>query len=153
MYLTDIDQITQPRDRLAGFAAERLGEAPETRARLPAQADFGAARLSSASSYRTTRVSGGDWLLVGDAACAHDPLSSVGICRALESGLAAAQAIEARLGGERTALDGYEIWTLQQFGDYLIARAACYTSEPRWPEAPFWLRRRAPGAQPQRIAA
>jgi flavin-dependent dehydrogenase len=90
-------------------------------------------------TYLRSPVVKDGWIAVGDAASAYDPLSSLGICKALESGMRAAAAIEA------DRLDDYEAWVRASFDDYLRTRDFYYASERRWPESPFWRARQAPG--------
>lgn len=100
-------------------------------------------RVSSAQSFRLEPAAGAGWLAVGDAATAVDPLSSMGILSALRSGAAAARAIAAHLDGDGAALERHAREVAQQFDTYLAERAAVYALECRWPDAPFWQRRRA----------
>lgn len=88
-------------------------------------------------------VGGPGWLAVGDAALAFDPLSSQGLFNALYTGLAGADAVHRRLVEDDPAgLDEYR----RQIDDirdaYLRNLLACYRLESRWPEQPFWQRRR-----------
>lgn len=83
---------------------------------------------------------GDRWVAVGDAALAFDPLSSQGILNALATGIAGADTVAARLGGDADD-DSYEralerIWTA-----YEINRADAYAVEDRWTQEPFWARR------------
>ena len=80
-------------------------------------------------------------LLAGDAAMTWDPLSGQGICKALESGMHAARAIDCALNGDNHGLNDYAQWTRTQFDGYLQSRAKYYRTEQRWPDAPFWRRR------------
>ena len=89
----------------------------------------------------TRRVHGSNWLLAGDAAMTWDPLSGQGICKALESGMHAAGAIDRALDGASHSLDDYAQWTHDRFGVYMQSRAKYYRAEQRWPDAPFWRRR------------
>jgi hypothetical protein len=68
-----------------------------------------------------------------------DPLAGNGVARALRSASAAAVAIERSLDGAEE-LGPSEL--AQRFAEYLDRRAEIYRSEPRWPDAPFWARRR-----------
>src|SRR5262249_30360679 len=74
-----------------------LSQAPHTKRRIGNEAK----RLSVASveSARLNRMSGEGWIAIGDAATSFDPLSSHGLCNALE------QAMDA---GELLCLDGQE---------------------------------------------
>jgi flavin-dependent dehydrogenase len=97
----------------------------------------------AAGSQRRVPAASGAWLAVGDAAASHDPISGLGVYRALESGMAAAEAIVARAGGDADAFEGYADAARARFDEYLSQRAQYYRAEDRWPDAPFWRRRRA----------
>jgi flavin-dependent dehydrogenase len=81
---------------------------------------------------------GPGWLAVGDAAASYDPICARGIHKALTDGLRAASA----LCGEGDGLAGYAAQTVLSYRAYLQERAWLYALEARWPEAPFWQRRR-----------
>jgi flavin-dependent dehydrogenase len=120
-----------------------LGRAPHTAARVAAAAAAAPApdalRVVAANSVRRGRAGGEGWLAAGDAAAAHDPIAGLGVYWALESGMAAADAILA--GGERSAFTDYADGARAQFDTYLSQRATYYRAEDRWPDAPFWRRR------------
>ncbi|MFF0410470.1 tryptophan 7-halogenase [Kitasatospora sp. NPDC004745] len=103
-------------------------------------------RRAPAHTARLDVVTGDGWTAAGDAAAAFDPLSSQGILTALYTGLRAGQAVHRHLGGDRTALAGYasELDTISAV--HLRNRRAYYSLEGRWPEHPFWHRRRVAGA-------
>lgn len=98
-------------------------------------------RLVSANSSRLDVMAGESWLAVGDAAAAFDPLSSQGIITAMESGVLAAQAIQAWMAGQPEALNTYAQRMEQTFAAYLANRNFYYAQERRWPESKFWQRR------------
>jgi flavin-dependent dehydrogenase len=81
------------------------------------------------------------WLAVGDAASRVDPLSSQGICHALEFGKAAAEAIAEHRGGNALALERYADRVRERFFQELETRSFFYAKETRWPSSPFWHRR------------
>src|SRR5262249_32178192 len=86
-----------------------------------------------APSYCLDQVGGQDWLAIGDAASAYDPITSQGICKALANGWLAAEVIRAQSGLERYAQ------TIQtDYRRYLALRRYLYSLEQRWPQAPFW---------------
>ena len=95
----------------------------------------------SANSSILAPMTGEHWLAVGDAASAFDPLSSTGILKALQSGMAAASAIVLSLAGDRNALSAYAREVTREFAGYLDERQFFYAREQRWPEEPFWQRR------------
>lgn len=127
---------TEPRPGLRCRWDELLAGAPATAARAygPAQD----VRLVAANSHRSDPMAGDGWLAVGDAAAAHDPIAGLGIQWALGSGIAGAEAI---LGRD---LATYERSMDEHFTRYLATRAQYYQAETRWPDAPFWRRRRSP---------
>ncbi len=95
-------------------------------------------RSVSADSSRLETASGTGWWAIGDAAAAHDPLSSQGLMVALEAGMRAARAI-ARC---ETGTD-YAAWVQDAYARYLARWVGYYALEQRWPAAPFWQRRHA----------
>jgi flavin-dependent dehydrogenase len=84
-----------------------------------------------------------DWLAVGDAACAWDPISAQGIYKALEDGLNAATAIAAWLEGKTRSLNEYRETVVERHIHYLQQREYFYHQEQRWAESDFWQRRHA----------
>lgn len=97
----------------------------------------------SANSSTLERVTGANWLAVGDAAMAVDPLSAQGIYRALESGIAAAEAIGAGTGEKAHAIQRYERRVRRAFDAYLRKRMIYYRRETRWTQSVFWSRRQS----------
>src|SRR5207244_3275274 len=84
---------------------------------------------------------GEGWLAVGDAACSFDPLSSLGLCNALESGRLAALAIDRAMRGDSSALSSYGATLKIRFDEFERLRLAYYAVERRWPASQFWARR------------
>jgi flavin-dependent dehydrogenase len=84
---------------------------------------------------------GEDWLAVGDAAAAFDPLSSMGIGHALSTGMHAARAVYEALEGSGELLHQYLRGVAQNFEEFLKIRRSFYGVEQRWIDSPFWLRR------------
>lgn len=106
-----------------------------------------APKVFLARSHRLLRArtsgQGGEWLAVGDAALAVDPLSGSGVLRALRHARAAAEAIAGAI--ERPESAGEAIAEFDAACDsectsYLIERAQHY-GDARPFEAPFWKRR------------
>jgi flavin-dependent dehydrogenase len=77
----------------------------------------------------------------GDAAACFDPISSLGIGHALQSGIHAARVAEAFLNGDTQPATSYRQFLLKHFEHYLHMRQGFYRAEQRWPDAPFWQRR------------
>jgi flavin-dependent dehydrogenase len=143
-YLTDPDLLSTPKRRLGARYRRLLDDAPHTRTRLNNLGADAEVVVMSANSSTLERVTGGNWLAVGDAAMAVDPLSAQGIYRALESGIAAAEAIGSDAGEKAQALERYERRVRHAFDAYLRKRITYYRSETRWPQSVFWSRRHSP---------
>lgn len=90
------------------------------------------------------RVHGEGWTAAGDAAAAFDPLSSQGILTALDTGLSAGQAVDARLRGEPDALQRYAQAVATARAAYEQGHRAVHRQEARWAQHPFWARRQSP---------
>jgi flavin-dependent dehydrogenase len=119
---------------------EQLREAPLTRKRLDG-GRIDKPRIVHAPSGRRKKVFDTDWVAVGDSASSYDPLSGRGIFKALSQGKAAAQAIDARLRGDRATMDQYAAKIEREFEQYARQRRSYYSLEQRWRDQPFWQRR------------
>lgn len=94
---------------------------------------------SDASSSRATQFFGKNWLAVGDAALAFDPLSSHGITNALYTARQAIEVIKRRLSdGDERHFREYGESLSGIFRQYLQSRNDLYRREQRWPESLFW---------------
>jgi flavin-dependent dehydrogenase len=143
-FMTDPDLLR--RSGGAGPAAweERLAHTHYTRARVEAGGHrlVDSPAVASAASAILDPLAGPGWVAAGDAAAAYDPLSSHGIATALATGWDAAATVLAALDGNAEAVDAYGHRMRRGFAGYLEAKAAYYDLEERWPDAPFWQRRR-----------
>lgn len=145
---TDADLL--PRDALRDAnwletAARRL---PGLQALLEQQGYVSgtAAMATTAHSASLDAGAGADWFAVGDAALSFDPLSSQGLFNALYTGLAAAEAADRAVQGDAAAFQQYNAELTAIGAAYRRHLAFCYGQETRWPQAPFWNRRRQPPA-------
>lgn len=105
-----------------------------------------------AHSAHLDRVHGDGWIAAGDAAVAFDPLSSQGILTALYTGLGAGRAVDAHLRGTPGALDDYTAEVTAARAAHRHAHRTAHAQETRWPDRPFWARRRTPPAGGGRAA-
>lgn len=142
-YMTDADLLPPRRSELGEFWQSRLTATRHIAPRLGDSAPGLPLRIFASNSFRQSRVAGEDWVAVGDAAHALDPLSSQGIYQALESGLCAGAAIDRCLSGNAGGLKEYAAWIGRRFSVYLEQRASFYEREERWREVPFWKRRQS----------
>ncbi|MFI5890958.1 tryptophan 7-halogenase [Actinoplanes sp. NPDC051513] len=92
-------------------------------------------RTVAAGSSALSQCAGPGWVAVGDAACAHDPLSSRGLHDALSEGIAAAEAVAL---GDPSAIDAYAARTAAEYRAYLDDLAWYYRQETRFPDSAFW---------------
>jgi flavin-dependent dehydrogenase len=139
--------LLRPRADLAVWR-RRLRQAPATRERIEALGGGGQpVRLAvmPADSSRLDTIAGEGWLALGDAAAAHDPLSSHGVEAAMGSGFYGAHAVAGLLAGHDEARATYLDLMQRAYGAYLDLLRERYAAERRWPHAPFWRRRHQPG--------
>jgi len=131
------------RRRTSALATAFFADGPESDVHLHAR---------SSTAILCPQVCGDNWIRVGDAAMAVDPLSGNGIFQSLSSALQAPVVINTLLRApERAAL-------AQQFHrqrvEQLFLRFArigrdFYADEQRWQDQPFWqTRRQWPDAEP-----
>ncbi|RBJ77617.1 FAD-dependent oxidoreductase [Pseudomonas sp. MWU12-2534b] len=110
----------------------------------------------SSTAILSPQVCGANWLRVGDAAMAVDPLSGNGIFQSLSSALQAPAVINTLLQRpQRAALaqrfHGQRVEQL--FLRFARTGRDFYAAEQRWPEQPFWQARRGwPDPQPAHAA-
>ena len=135
-YMTDSDLWRTSR------WGDLLKEAPLTSERASISETWSPIRVFSAASMLCQPVAGPNWLVVGDAAFAVDPLSGQGIYKSLEAGLRSAAAIARAWEGDTSSMVEYENWTVESFRSYLTVRRQFYRSVDRWPKSRFWQRRR-----------
>lgn len=83
----------------------------------------------------------GDFLAVGDAAVAFDPLSSWGITKGLCDGHAGAEALARERDGQHGAVAEHRQRQRQDFASYRSRQLDFYRAERRWPRSPFWRSR------------
>jgi flavin-dependent dehydrogenase len=143
-YFTDAHE---PSARVAatpgGFTA-MWAATPQLAARVPlAQWVMTAPpQVRSAASSCLAAAGGEGWLAVGDALMTFDPISSQGLMTAAYTGLRAAEAIVS--GPRRVAtVAHYDDVIAGVYAAYLAQRAACYRTEQRWRQRPFWRTRHA----------
>jgi len=102
-------------------------------------------QIVSAASVVRHPVTGPDWVAIGDAALAFDPLSGQGVFKSIETGTRCCSAIAKCFDGDSSALAEYETWVEESYQYYLAMQKQFYASVARWPESQFW-RRRASGS-------
>lgn len=147
-YLTDADLRAPGRSELFAFWRQRFDETHHTKAKIR-EFHVRSICVKATNTYCMDTVVGPNWLAVGDAAAAFDPLSSQGVCRALKSGIRAAQTIQACLESDgEAARQEYAAHAWSEMQAYLTQRFTHYRRERRWAHHVFWRRRqRLPAMQ------
>lgn len=144
-FMTDADLWSVRKDRGAARWHAVRQSASCTHERTAAFT-FGEPRVAAANSSWLDPPCGPDWLAVGDAALAWDPLSGHGVQRVLQAGLKAAGVILAALDGDPEALPRHGREIAGEREAYLAVRDGYYRRETRWKGAPFWARRHSEAA-------
>lgn len=137
-YMTDSDLWMERKWdellQLAPLTFERAGRRP-----IPPPS-----QIVSAASVVRRPVAGPDWIAIGDAALAFDPLSGQGVFKSIETGTRCGSVIARYFEGDLSALAEYETWINESYQSYLLTRAQFYSSVLRWPGSRFWKRRASP---------
>ncbi|HYL38118.1 MAG TPA: tryptophan 7-halogenase [Bryobacteraceae bacterium] len=97
--------------------------------------------IVSAASVIRRPVSGPNWVAVGDAALAFDPLSGQGVFKSIATGSRSASAVARYFEGDSSGVAGYENWVKETYQAYLSVRGQFYGNVLRWPGSRFWTRR------------
>jgi flavin-dependent dehydrogenase len=140
-FLTDADLVRVGRGAREQLWTRQIQQAAYTMDTLGTEMPERGLRVVCARSARLDGMGKPKLLAVGDAVASFDPLSSQGVTWALESGMAAARAIDATLRGDRHAIDDYLRWVKTEFAGYMVLRSEYYRGERRWPDSSFWARR------------
>ena len=92
------------------------------------------------NSTRLEKVSGDNWLAIGDAAATFDPLSSNGVINAIDDAIDVSNMIKKHLEKEENLFDSYNSNVVKKFNNYLHKRSFYYSKEKRWRNSLFWKR-------------
>lgn len=98
-------------------------------------------RVRTLPVFRLDVPCGDNWIAVGDAASAFDPISSQGIYKAVVDGWEASQVIAAKLSGNDRHSEPYRQYIATNFDDFVRNRNYFYSQEQRWPQSSFWRNR------------
>lgn len=145
-----------PRAALGDYCRQRFSTIASAQTFVRGAQPVGEPYARASTPILSAAVAGADWIRVGDAAMAVDPLSGNGIFQALSSALQAPAVIASLRRGGREALLAQNFH--QQRIDHLFYRFArigrdFYAQETRWAEQPFWAARRQwPDQQPLHMA-
>jgi flavin-dependent dehydrogenase len=113
-----------------------LDDAPYTRSRIGVRES--SLSVVSVESSRLDRITGEGWLAIGDAATSFDPLSSHGLCSAIEQAVWAAEAL---CLGTGSSLTEFEVKCRNAFEKYATQRIVFYGKVRRLSKSAFWQKR------------
>lgn len=138
-FLTDAGHIPRSAGNRQRFFAEQLQATTLIRRCFGTiGADY--LRVAPANSSIRLHLKGNDWVAVGDAAAAYDPLAGLGVVAALSKGSAIARLLS-REPSIASAADRYAQIEQVGFRNYLAGRRAIYGGQDRWKDRPFWKNR------------
>ncbi|MGF1939195.1 MAG: lysine-epsilon-oxidase maturase LodB [Nostoc sp. ChiQUE02] len=139
--MTDVDIMQQQRLHKEQAWSRMLAKTNYTRQRAAGGSLVYPLTVKTAYSHILDCAVGDDWLAVGDAATAFDPLSSMGIGHAIASGCNVGVALIEHFNHQGRLLVEYQSRLEANFETYLKMRRSYYEIETRWTQAPFWQRR------------
>lgn len=141
-----------PKWELGAFCRARFEAIDAARPFLEGAEPVGEPHARTSTPVLQEEVAGHDWIRVGDAAMAVDPLSGNGIFQALSSALQAPAVIGTLLhdpGRAALARRFHRDRIENLFFHFARIGRDFHVMESRWPDTPFWRTRRAwPDAQP-----
>lgn len=145
------------KERLAAYCVRRRDQSALAHQLFGATVQAGELHARSSTAILFHEAGGSNWLRVGDAAMAVDPLSGNGIFQSLSSALQAPAVINTLLRHpERGELARrfHQQRVEQLFLRFARTGRDFYALEQRWPEQSFWqARRHWPDAEPMHAAA
>ena len=144
IFVTDGDLARKSKKTRIDYWYQMLSKSRTTQERIGSR-NVHSVRVLPAMSHFLAQPFGNAWLSVGTAAMATDPLSSSGIANGLRDGVKAAMIINDYLNGNHGSLEDYKKALKQCFESYLDDRLKYYSSEARWPQSIFWMRRHSRG--------
>ena len=133
-FFTDASRAVQARLATVNGWAASLAETDHV-CKLAHGIPHGDVRMANCASHELRPSVGPDWIAVGDAALAVDPLSSGGVAFALRCARAAADVL---LGGDRSA---YQDLVAGAAREYRLVRTEIYGWEQRFADNAFWRSR------------
>ncbi|MBV1789994.1 FAD-dependent monooxygenase [Marinobacterium sp. D7] len=135
-----------PKQQLGAWCRERLLQLEQAQPYLQDAEPVGEVYARTSTPVLCEHSAGDNWLRVGDAAMAVDPLSGNGIFQALSSALQAPAVINTLIRHpERAAVAKvfHEARIEQLFYRFARIGRDFYDQESQWPQRPFWSARRA----------
>jgi flavin-dependent dehydrogenase len=140
-FFTDSDIVTKHGLRNPKRWNELLSQTRYSKYKLLNSFGYHSPWVRNAFSQITDFYEAKNFLAVGDAAASFDPLSSMGIGFAMNSGCNAARAITSQLQGDSSLISSYCAYIKDVYQTYLERLLRYYAKERRWEQSLFWKRR------------
>jgi len=141
MFFT-LQELLPNRDNISSFLIKELNTTLHlSKIIRPAPEEFKNVKVMPAGTSCLSTPYSDNWIAVGDAAYAYDPISSYGITSALASGFYAGQALASTLSGKSDAMPTYRYIVENAFKAYMQRLMNHYALENRWSNSPFWKNR------------
>lgn len=144
--------ILPEKSRLAAFCIEKLNTLEQAQPYLANATSTGEIHARTSTPILCQEAVGDNWIRVGDAAMAVDPLSGNGIFQALSSSLQAPAVINTLLREPEKALLAqrfHQLRITELFFRFARIGRDFYAMEEQWQEQPFWeTRAQWPDKQP-----
>lgn len=100
-------------------------------------------RSFPAPSFKLDKILGRNWIAIGDAASAYDPIMSQGIIKALSDGILGAETIVLYLHHQENKFEVFEQAISARYQQYVNMRKYFYQLENRWSNSLFWQKYQA----------
>ena len=142
-WMSDSDIVHRSSVARLGPWLAQLRAAPLTAARALRAETAERIHTWPARSHCLDAASGPRWVAIGDAASAWDPLTSVGIMKALRTGKLGAFALLDAIRGIEDGSLKYRKIIAAEHHRYRSDKRVVYRMEQRWCRSPFWRRRHA----------
>jgi flavin-dependent dehydrogenase len=141
--MTDSDFARQNQYRRGQNFRQALSHTQHLRQRLNGHVIASQPKVIAANTQRLDKLAGIGWLATGDAAFTFDPLSSLGMFKALRMAVIASYAATDYFSGKDSKLAKFQWFANAEFASYLDKKREYYLQEGRFKQQPFWQRRRA----------
>jgi len=143
VFMTDTDLMPTGSAARQDFWRDRLEASIATSERLGRQTKPNIFQISDAATQTLSKPCGKNWIAVGDAAMAFDPISSAGMTKALSDGVQVAEAVTQHFGGSPFNSQSYEENCNRRFQDYKEISRSTYAKVTQFPNSKFWKRRQS----------
>ena len=143
VYMTDSDLIPKGAAARQTYWNNRLKASKATWSRIERNAAPTVFQIVDAATQNLSNPCGENWIAIGDAAMAFDPISSAGMTKAFSNGLETAEIISKHDRGLRFDAHSYREESRCRFREYQKTAMSNYAEVTRFSRFPFWQRRQS----------